>query len=245
MTWGAAIVEPTERAMTTSPNFDKVPTWPPTNAAMHRGERGGVAMSRLNQPVAAFVCRCQLRARPIAQPVAPSAEAQCPRRRLDRIARIDPQLHSVIAVDPTRWTRRGRFDASRRSAWRGRRAAGADQGQYRDGGTAADHRRQPRARQQRHRPRCAAGGAAARGGRGVIGKTNLSEWANIRSNNSISGWSAVGGQTRNPVGARPQPVRIVERQRRSGRRRPGPPGDRHRDRRLDHLPGRDQRHRRA
>ncbi|HEX4736657.1 MAG TPA: amidase [Allosphingosinicella sp.] len=32
----------------------------------------------------------------------------------------------------------------------------------------------------------------------IVGKTNLSEWANIRSNNSISGWSAVGGQTRNP-----------------------------------------------
>ncbi|HEX8471848.1 MAG TPA: amidase [Brevundimonas sp.] len=32
----------------------------------------------------------------------------------------------------------------------------------------------------------------------VIGKTNLSEWANIRSSNSISGWSAVGGLTPNP-----------------------------------------------
>jgi amidase len=32
----------------------------------------------------------------------------------------------------------------------------------------------------------------------VLGKTNLSEWANIRSNNSTSGWSAVGGLTRNP-----------------------------------------------
>src|SRR5205085_7434708 len=32
----------------------------------------------------------------------------------------------------------------------------------------------------------------------ILGKTNLSEWANIRSNHSISGWSAVGGQTRNP-----------------------------------------------
>jgi amidase len=31
----------------------------------------------------------------------------------------------------------------------------------------------------------------------ILGKTNLSEWANIRSNHSISGWSAVGGQTRN------------------------------------------------
>src|SRR6202789_4416283 len=32
----------------------------------------------------------------------------------------------------------------------------------------------------------------------ILGKTNLSEWANIRSNASISGWSGVGGQTRNP-----------------------------------------------
>ena len=32
----------------------------------------------------------------------------------------------------------------------------------------------------------------------ILGKTNLSEWANIRSSASISGWSAVGGQTRNP-----------------------------------------------
>ena len=32
----------------------------------------------------------------------------------------------------------------------------------------------------------------------LIGKSNLSEWANIRSSHSISGWSAVGGLTRNP-----------------------------------------------
>ena len=32
----------------------------------------------------------------------------------------------------------------------------------------------------------------------VIGKANLSEWANFRSTNSTSGWSAVGGQTHNP-----------------------------------------------
>ncbi len=32
----------------------------------------------------------------------------------------------------------------------------------------------------------------------ILGKANLSEWANIRSSVSISGWSAVGGQTRNP-----------------------------------------------
>lgn len=32
----------------------------------------------------------------------------------------------------------------------------------------------------------------------ILGKANLSEWANIRSNDSTSGWSAVGGLTRNP-----------------------------------------------
>lgn len=32
----------------------------------------------------------------------------------------------------------------------------------------------------------------------IIGKTNLSEWANFRSTHSISGWSGRGGQTRNP-----------------------------------------------
>ncbi len=32
----------------------------------------------------------------------------------------------------------------------------------------------------------------------VLGSTNLSEWANFRSIASTSGWSAVGGQTRNP-----------------------------------------------
>ena len=32
----------------------------------------------------------------------------------------------------------------------------------------------------------------------ILGKTNLSEWANIRSSRSMSGWSAVGGLVRNP-----------------------------------------------
>jgi len=32
----------------------------------------------------------------------------------------------------------------------------------------------------------------------VLGKTNLSEWANIRSSRASSGWSSRGGQTRNP-----------------------------------------------
>jgi amidase len=32
----------------------------------------------------------------------------------------------------------------------------------------------------------------------LLGKSNLSEWANIRDEHSVSGWSAVGGLTRNP-----------------------------------------------
>ena len=32
----------------------------------------------------------------------------------------------------------------------------------------------------------------------ILGKTNLSEWANYRSTHSVSGWSGRGGQTRNP-----------------------------------------------
>src|SRR6266851_3367293 len=32
----------------------------------------------------------------------------------------------------------------------------------------------------------------------ILGKTNLSEWANLRSSHSSSGWSGRGGQTKNP-----------------------------------------------
>jgi amidase len=34
----------------------------------------------------------------------------------------------------------------------------------------------------------------------ILGKTNLSEWANFRSSHSTSGWSGRGGQTKNPYG---------------------------------------------
>ena len=38
------------------------------------------------------------------------------------------------------------------------------------------------------------------GGAVTLGKTNLSEWANFRSFESVSGWSGRGGQTNNPYG---------------------------------------------
>ncbi len=41
-------------------------------------------------------------------------------------------------------------------------------------------------------------GRLRRAGAVLLGKTNLSEWANFRSTRSVSGWSGRGGQTRNP-----------------------------------------------
>src|SRR5258708_28229543 len=46
-----------------------------------------------------------------------------------------------------------------------------------------------------------------KGGAVILGKTNLSEWANFRSFESISGWSGRGGQTNNPYGINPNPCR--------------------------------------
>jgi amidase len=51
-----------------------------------------------------------------------------------------------------------------------------------------------------HRPRADADVVARLRAAGAVllGKTNLSEWANFRSEASTSGWSSLGGQTRNP-----------------------------------------------
>src|SRR5438105_8619850 len=129
-----------------------------------------------------------------AQPL--PAEANV-RVALDRIARIDPQLHSVIAVDPTAIDQAKRVDASNlRGPLAGQpvlikdniEAAGPLP-------TTAGSLALANNVTNRDAPlvtRLRSAGAI------ILGKTNLSEWANIRSNSSISGWSAVGGQTRNP-----------------------------------------------
>jgi len=39
----------------------------------------------------------------------------------------------------------------------------------------------------------------------ILGKSNLSEWANFRSDYSSSGWSSIGGQTKNPYDPRRNP----------------------------------------
>jgi amidase len=117
---------------------------------------------------------------------------------LTRVQRLDSQLHSVIALDPTAIGQARAFDASGK-------AAGLVAGQpvlIKDNietagplPTTAGSLALANNVTNRDAPLVARLRAA---GGIVIGKTNLSEWANIRSNSSISGWSAVGGQVRNP-----------------------------------------------
>src|SRR5438477_1084090 len=130
----------------------------------------------------------------IAQPR--SAEANV-RAALERIARIDPQLHSVIALDPTAMAQARRVDAMRLSGpLAGQPVLIKDN--IESAGplpTTAGSLALANNVTNRDAPLVA---RLRMTGAVILGKTNLSEWANIRSNNSISGWSAVGGQTRNP-----------------------------------------------
>src|SRR3954447_4495990 len=119
------------------------------------------------------------------------------RAALERIARIDPQLHSVIAIDPTAIEQARRVDSSNlRGPLAGQPVLIKDN--IESAGllpTTAGSLALANNVTGRDAPlvsRLRAAGAV------IVGKTNLSEWANIRSTRSISGWSAVGGQTRNP-----------------------------------------------
>jgi len=121
-----------------------------------------------------------------------------------RIALIDrsgPSLYSVIAVNPNALADARRLDAERRAG----HVRGPLHGLpilIKDNVETADpmpttagslalaanitHRDAPIVARLR------AAGAV------ILGKTNLSEWANIRSSHSVSGWSAVGGLVKNP-----------------------------------------------
>ena len=114
-----------------------------------------------------------------------------------RIQQIDPPLGSVLAIDPTAIDQARRIDAQElRGPLAGIpillkdniEAAGPLP-------TTAGSLALANNVTNRDAPLVARLRAA---GAVILGKTNLSEWANIRSSNSISGWSAVGGQTRNP-----------------------------------------------
>ncbi|HET7604514.1 MAG TPA: amidase [Sphingomicrobium sp.] len=133
---------------------------------------------------------------------AASAQAAGPaeinvRAALDRIAAVDAQLHSVIAVDPTAIEQARAVDAgSLRGPLAGQPVLIKDN--IESAGTlptTAGSLALANNVTNRDAPLV----ARLRGaGAVVLGKTNLSEWANIRSSHSISGWSAVGGQVHNP-----------------------------------------------
>src|SRR4051794_2064800 len=119
------------------------------------------------------------------------------RGALDRIARIDPAVGSVIAVDPTAIDQARRVDAGNlRGPLAGQPVLVKDNIEVAGPiATTAGSLALANNVTNRDAPLVARLRAA---GAVIVGKTNLSEWANIRSNGSISGWSAVGGQTHNP-----------------------------------------------
>jgi amidase len=119
------------------------------------------------------------------------------RAALQRINAVDAQLHSVIAIDPTAIDQARAVDARQlRGPLAGQPVLIKDN--IESAGplpTTAGSLALANNVTNRDAPlvaRLRAVGAI------ILGKTNLSEWANIRSSHSISGWSAVGGQTHNP-----------------------------------------------
>ena len=122
------------------------------------------------------------------------------RAKIEALDRYGPQLHSVIALAPRAETFAFKIDLARKVGLRGPlvgipilikdniEVAGympttAGSLALKDNVTNRDAPLVARLR---------AAGAI------ILGKTNLSEWANIRSTHSISGWSAIGGLVKNP-----------------------------------------------
>lgn len=117
---------------------------------------------------------------------------------IERIRVIDPKINSVLAIDPTALDQARAIDRLRRAPGplTGKPMLIKDNietlGPLPTTAGSLALRANVSGRDAPVIARLRAAGAV------MLGKTNLSEWANIRSNNSISGWSAVGGQTRNP-----------------------------------------------
>jgi amidase len=122
-------------------------------------------------------------------------------RRINDIDRNGPALRSVITVNPDATSIADALDAERKS--RGSRGPlhgipvlvkdnidTADKMATTAGSLALEG--SIAARDAFVVERLRAAGAV------ILGKTNLSEWANFRSTKSASGWSGLGGQTRNP-----------------------------------------------
>lgn len=116
---------------------------------------------------------------------------------IERTHRIDPELHSVIAFDPSAIDQARIVDSgTARGPLSGQPVLIKDNIEVAGPlPTTAGSLALENNVTNRDAPLVARLRAA---GVVILGKTNLSEWANIRSNKSISGWSAIGGQTHNP-----------------------------------------------
>lgn len=123
------------------------------------------------------------------------------RAAITRIEKLDGKLHSVIIINPDAIRQARTVDAARKSGKSLGPLAGIpvlvkDNVETSDPmPTTAGSLALKDNLTGRDSPSVAnlrAGGAV------ILGKTNLSEWANIRSTHSMSGWSAVGGLVANP-----------------------------------------------
>lgn len=128
-------------------------------------------------------------------PVQRAAEAKT---YLATIARLDdaakgPQLNAVIVANPAAPQEAARLAGT--GPLDGRTVLVKDNIETREWPTTAGSLALAANRTDRDAPLIARLRAA---GGVVLGKTNLSEWANIRNSPSTSGWSAVGGLTKNP-----------------------------------------------
>ncbi|WP_211771550.1 amidase [Kutzneria sp. CA-103260] len=119
---------------------------------------------------------------------------------LRRIRELEPKVRSILFLDPTALSQAEASDQRRRGGHGlgpldGIPVLLKDNIDTKDLPTTAGSRAllaQKPTRDAELVRRLRAAGAV------VLGKTNLSEWANFRSTKSTSGWSGVGGQTNNP-----------------------------------------------
>jgi amidase len=120
-------------------------------------------------------------------------------RQIARIELLNPELNAVIAIDPGARAQARALDARREAGdWAGPLhgipVLLKDNIETRDQPTTAGSLALADNETGRDAPlveRLREAGAV------ILGKANLSEWANFRSERSSSGWSGVGGQTRN------------------------------------------------
>lgn len=119
---------------------------------------------------------------------------------LDRIHAIDPKIHSVLFLDPTALNQARASDQRHRSghvlsALDGIPVLLKDNIDTRNLPTTAGSRALLAANPKQDATLVR---ELREAGAVILGKTNLSEWANFRSTMSTSGWSGVGAQTNNP-----------------------------------------------